>query len=261
MNKKQKKLIIGNWKMNPTSVDEAKKIFRAIKSVAESEKNIKTVVCPPFVYIGEIAKIINNNSGKMVSLGSQDVFWQAFGGPFTGEISPTMLGDADVKYVIVGHSERRELGETNEIVAKKVLAVVKEKMTAVLCVGEKVRDKDGLYFEFLRQQIKTALSKVSKKYIDNLVLAYEPIWAIGKNETEAIKGKDLHEMVIFIRKILTDIYGAEDALNIPILYGGSVTPRNTLELVGEGQAQGLLVGRQSLEPESFAEILKIVGQI
>lgn len=260
--KKIKRIVVGNWKMNPIDAEKAKEIVKGIQSAAQKVKNVSAVICPPFVYLEEAVKYISKSKAKSsISIGAQDVFWEAFEGSFTGEVSPVMLKNAGVKYIIVGHSERRELGENDEMVAKKVAAVLKEDLIAILCVGEKERDENGTYFEFLRQQIRASLAKTQKRYVGNLIIAYEPIWAIGKSEYEAMKSKDVHQMVIFIKRILTDMYGAEEAAQVPILYGGSVSPRNTLDIVGGGEVQGLLVGRQSLDPESFSEILKIVGEV
>lgn len=250
--KKNKTLVVGNWKMNPKTAEEAKKIFREIKLLAKDLKNIKVVLCPPFVYLSDLEKV---NSEEMV-LGAQDMFWEKEG-PFTGEISAGMLSGEG--YVILGHSERRALGETDDMVAKKITSAIKSGLKPILCVGEKTRDDHGEYLHFLRNQIINSLGKLSKGYLAKLIIAYEPVWAIGKDE--AMKATEIHEMTIFIRKVLVEIYGSKVKINVPVLYGGSVSYDNALDIIKEGEVQGLLVGRESLNPKKFGELLKNVNSI
>lgn len=247
--------------MNPDSSETAEEIAKETISRVSGTKNTEIVICPPFVFVPSVLKMIEKSKTRSVSVGAQDVFWEGFTGAFTGEVSPTMLAKLGLDYVIVGHSERRENGETDEVVGKKALAVAKEDMMAVVCVGEKERDENGVYFEKLKEQIRASLAKFQKRYVANLVIAYEPVWAIGKSEFEAMKGKDLEEMIIFIRKTLSDIFGAEDASIVPILYGGSVSARNVVDIGSTPGIAGLLVGRQSLEPEQFAEIARIFSLV
>lgn len=249
--KKNKILVVGNWKMNPESAEKAKEIFRGIKSVAKDLKNIKVVICPPFVYLSDLEKI---NDGS-ITIGAQDVFWEK-SGSFTGEISSGMLKKEGEGYVIVGHSERRELGETDEMVSKKIKTSSQAGLRVVLCIGEKVRDDHGEYLHFLRGQIISSLGKLQKRYLAKLVIAYEPVWAIG--QAEAMKTGDLHEMTIFIKKVLVEIYGQKDGISVSVLYGGSVNHNNALEIIKNGEVSGLLVGRESLNPKKFGELLKNV---
>ena len=254
--KKNRLLVVGNWKMNPSSAEKAKEIFRGIKSTAKDLKNIKLVICPPFVYLSDLEKISDGN----VILGAQDMFWEK-DGAFTGEISPAMLKKAGEGYVILGHSERRALGETDEMVSKKVLSAVKTGLRPILCVGEKDRDAHGNYLHFLRNQIINSLGKIPKRFLNNIIIAYEPVWAIGKSEAEAMKPTDIHEMTIFIRKVLVEIYGSKTNINTLILYGGSVSHNNAADIIKNGEVQGLLVGRESLNPKKFGELLKTVSAI
>jgi len=253
--KKNKRLIVANWKMNPETVGEAKEIFRKTKASFKNLKNIKVVICPPFVYLSDLEKLLGSNQ-KQFCLGAQDMFWEK-GGSFTGEISAGMLKKES--YVILGHSERRDLGETDEMISKKVNSALKAGLQTILCIGEKERDDHGEYLHFLRGQLTHSIGKLSKSLLDNLIIAYEPVWAIGK--AEAMKANDIYETSIFIKKILVEIFGQKTDINVPILYGGSVSDKNAREIITLGEVQGLLVGRQSLDPEKFGELLKIVDSL
>jgi triosephosphate isomerase len=254
--KKDKILVVANWKMNPESVVRAKEIFLGTKKAARALKNTKVVVCPPFVYLSDLEK---QNDGSVV-LGAQDVFWEP-NGSYTGEISPKMLKKEGEGYVIIGHSERRELGETDEMVSKKIKAALKVGLQVVLCIGEKERDAHGEYLHFLRKQIVSSLGKLQKKFLGKLIVAYEPVWAIGKNEEEAMKPADIHETILFIKKVLAETYGQKTIISIPILYGGAVGYKNAGGIIHLGGVQGLLVGHGSLKVEKFFELLKNVDRL
>lgn len=254
---KKKQLIIGNWKMNPWKADDARKIFDGVKKEAGKLAHVQTVMCPPFVFLSDLSKRV---SGHRVVLGAQDMFYE-MEGAYTGEVSPLMLSSVGAKYTISGHSERRALGEMNEAVNKKILAALKMGLTVVLCVGEKERDAGSGYFQFIKNQIETALLKVPKRSLINLVIAYEPVWAIGTKATGVATPADLVEMTIFIRKTLSDMFDRTSAQAIPILYGGSVDEKNAESFLKEGEADGLLVGRASLDPKKFITILKIAEKI
>jgi triosephosphate isomerase len=249
--KKNKILVVANWKMNPDSADKAREIFRGTKVAVKNLANVQVIVCPPVVYLSDLEK---NNTSSVI-LGTQDIFWEK-AGAFTGEISSDMLKKGS--YVILGHSERRALGETDEMVAKKIASAVKAGLHPILCVGEKVRDDHGEYLHFLRSQIVNSLGKLTKKYLSKVIIAYEPVWAIGQSEDKAMKPTDIHETSLFIRKVLADLYGPAVAVSTPILYGGSVTANNAKEMITLGEVQGLLVGRESLNPKKFGELLKNV---
>jgi triosephosphate isomerase (TIM) len=251
--KKNTRLIVGNWKMNPENIEKAKEIFRAIQKTAKDLENTKVVICPPFVYLSDLEKL--NSEG--IVLGAQDMFWEK-SGAFTGEISAQMLSGEG--YVILGHSERRELGETDEMVAKKIISAIKAGLHPILCVGEKTRDDHGEYLHFLRNQVINSLGNLPKRYLAKLVIAYEPIWAIGKTEVEAMKPTDVHETSLFIKKVIAEIYKEKTIVSVPILYGGSVSHDNAKDLIVLGEVQGLLVGRESLNPKKFSELLKNVDQ-
>ncbi len=250
-----KKLIIGNWKMYPASVKDAREKFVAIKKVASTLRNVQTVICPPFVYVSELQKLV---TGHRVVVGAQNA-WIENEGAYTGEVSPAMLMSLKVSYVILGHSERRVLGETDELVNQKVLSALKAGLTVVLCVGECERDADGEYLKHIASQIKVALKGIQKKDLVKIVIAYEPIWAIGKHALRAASPDDALEVSILIRRVLADLYG-KDASAVHILYGGSVDAKNAWEFLLKSHIDGLLVGRASLDAKVFIEILKSADQ-
>ncbi len=251
--KRQKKLIVGNWKMNPQRVEDAKKIVGEVKKGIRNVKKTQVVLCPPFVYLSSVSSSFK----APLFLGAQDAFYETLGS-FTGEVSYTMLQQFKTEFVIVGHSERRKMGEKDEDVNKKVRAVVSCGMTAITCVGESDRDHGGEYLHFIRKQITDALNGVPKKSLSQVVVAYEPIWAIGAKES--MTPRDLHETSIFIKKVLVDLFGTL-AGDVRIIYGGAVDRTNADRLVKEGNVSGLLIGRESLKPKEFAEIIKLVEAI
>lgn len=248
----KKKIVIGNWKMAPATLSEAKATFSAIKRTASGSRFVQAAVCPPFVYISDLKKM----AGGRCALGAQDSFWDSKEEAQTGEISPAMLKRAGARYVIVGHSERRALGETNEIVGKKVAACLKEGMTAVLCVGESERDEYGEYTKFIKEELIAALAGAQKKDLKKIIIAYEPIWAIGKYARRAASPEDALEISILIKKTLAGMFGEDVAMDVPILYGGSVDSNNAGSFLSVGGADGLLVGRASLDAKKFSEIIK-----
>lgn len=253
---KSKRLIIGNWKMYPVSVKDSKTKFVDIKKVASALRNVQTVICPPFVYVSDLQKLA---TGHRCTIGAQNA-WIENEGAYTGEVSPLMLSSLKLTHVIVGHSERRAIGESDELVNKKVLAGIKAGITVVLCVGEKVRDQDGDYMKFISGQIRLALHGVQKKDLAKVVIAYEPVWAIGKHALRPASTDDALEVSILIKKTLSDLYGKEGMV-VPILYGGSVDAKNAWEFLTKSQVDGLLVGRASLDPKTFGEILMSAEKI
>lgn len=255
--KKDKKLVIANWKMNPETTVEAKKLFLQIGKEASGLRNVETVVCAPFVFLSELKRVYK---GGTLSLGAQDLFWENKGS-YTGEISPTQLKNTGVRFVILGHSERRALWETNSDVNKKIKMALKQGFRVIFCVGEKERDRQGEHLQFLKEQLIEGLQKVSSKDMKNIIIAYEPIWAIGKTEEDAITPQSLHEMILFIRKILVTIYNKNIALDAKVIYGGSVERGNAHNILTEGTAEGFLVGHASLNTSEFGDILKIANSV
>jgi len=250
--KNSKKLIVGNWKMNPSALHEAKSLFSKMRQLSTKFKNTKTIICPPAVFLFSLGAK-NTNS---FSLGAQDVFYES-AGAFTGQISPISLRDAKAEYVILGHSERRATGDTSEIVSKKIGACIKHLLTPIVCVGESVRDEDGNYMSFLRTQITETFSSIPKSAISKIIVAYEPLWSIGKGAVREATVEEANETIIFIRKVLSDIFNTPLVSNIPILYGGSANAKNAKGFLSVGNVNGLLFGRASLDPKEFGEILGI----
>lgn len=248
--KRAKKLVVGNWKMFPEKLNDAKKIVVDVKRAMSKVKRTNVVLCPPYIYIPQFSGIKKG----LLALGSQNTNDQNFGS-LTGEVSVSQIEQFNVDYVIVGHSERRKMGETDELVNKKVRSIINYGMTAIVCVGETIRDHNGEYLDLIKQQIFYALKGVEKKYAFNIVIAYEPIWAIGARD--AMEPRDVHEMSIYIRKVLTDIF-SDYALNVLVLYGGAVDHINAESLIKDGNVAGFLIGRQSLVSKDFIEIIKTV---
>ena len=201
--------------MNPLTAKEAEKLFSAVAKGVSSIKRTDIVVCPPIVYIDKLKKL-----SKKISLGAQDAFWGDVGA-FTGQVSAHMLYEAGVKYVILGHSERRELGETSILINKKIKESLAAGLTPILCIGESERDESHSYFNIVKKQIEERLAGVSKNSISKVIVMYEPVWAISStaNRRDATSA-DCREMSIFIRKVLYDKFGP-DSVKMRIIYGGS----------------------------------------
>src|ERR1035437_621666 len=199
------KLIVANWKMNPASADKAKEIITEINKKSKSFGDVRLVICPPFIFLNEVADVIS--SSKKIILGAQDVF-VGQGVYHTGEVGVELLKKAGVKYILIGHSERRAILDNDEIVKEKMLGSLKVGLKVILCVGENERNEYGDHYHQVKKQIEDALIKFPKKYIKDIVIAYEPVWAIGRPENEAIKPDQLHEITIFIKRLLSDILGA-----------------------------------------------------
>lgn len=251
-----KKLIVANWKMNPESLKEAKKIFNTLKKKNLQISKTIPVICPPYLYESDLSFGYKGNKFKF---GFQNIHFKD-DGKSTGEISTEMAKSSKVEYVIVGHSERREDGENNKTVSLKLKQIIDSGLTPILCVGEIERDDQGAYLQFIEEQLYESLMTISKNKISRLVVAYEPVWAIGKGK-KSIDSHELHRMVIFIKKNLVSMYGKKLGLSIPILYGGSVDADNVSDLVKEGMVDGLLVGRASINPHIFGDIIKKIENL
>ncbi len=260
MSKSKKRYIIGNWKMNPKTSIEAEDIYIEIQSLYTAKAGLSVVVCPPVIFLGDLEAV---HTKRDIAIGSQDVFWEKIGKKtttYTGETALEQLKDSKVDYVIVGHSERRALGEGLETIAKKTGAVTAFGINAVLCIGETLRDASGDYFSVVREQLVSALKDIPPAHMKRVLIAYEPVWAIG-SEGEAIRTHDMHEMSIYIRKTLIDIFDTKVASKTPILYGGSVTRENAEVLMREGEVDGLLIGRASLDPVHFMDIVSTIKNL
>ncbi len=240
--------------MAPQSVDEAKKIFAVLKRAKFSAKAAQVVICPPSVYFGDIVK---NYKGRTFLFGAQNVYMND-NEASTGEVSVGMVRDLGASFVIVGHAERRSMGETNEIVANKLAHVISAGLTPILCIGEIERDAQGQYLRFVEQQLIESISLVDKKDLHKIVIAYEPLWAMGIGHT-AVENREIHQMSIFIKKILVSQLGRKAGMEIPIIYGGSVDADNCMGILKEGEVDGLLIGRASLNPYTFVDVLKKIA--
>ena len=250
MNLKQSILVAGNWKMNPLDLKKAKQLFLAVKNnLGRPPLKIDIIIAPPVLFITELAKLA---TGKKIKLAAQTVF-PATLGAYTGEISMPMLQGAGVNDVIVGHSERRALGESDDDVKDRLQTAVGLGANVIVCVGEQKRDKNGNYLALIEKQIRSALAGIVASKLGPITIAYEPIWAIGTGRTAT--PADAHEMKIFIKKILSDRYGRGAADKVRVLYGGSVKPNNAEELLSLGQVDGFLVGGASLKAEDFLSII------
>ena len=243
--------------MNPSTLQEARKLFDTVKRLAARQKRITTIIAPPLAFLADLSL---SYSGTNISFAAQDVFFE-MKGAHTGEVSAPMLGSIGAEYVIIGHSERRARGERNEDIHKKMRIALAEGLKVIFCVGEQERDQNASYLAFITEELISALSGVSKESLKRIIIVYEPIWAIGKRAEDAMSPHDMHEMSLFIRKVLATRYDRESALSARVLYGGSVEPTNALKLLSEGDIQGFLVGHASLSPQDFKEILSIAHSL
>jgi triosephosphate isomerase len=246
-------LIAGNWKMFKT-IPETLDFCRRLKGevVALQGKQTEVAVAPPFTALAAAAQALQ---GTSISIAAQDVFW-AESGAYTGEVAPRMLKDAGCRMAIVGHSERRQyFHETDESVNRKAAALMKEGLIPIVCVGETLAErKERVTFQVVERQIREGLKGVSLKDPLLLVIAYEPVWAIGTGQTAT--PQQAQEIQAFIRKLLGEVSSPSIAQGVRILYGGSVKPENTAELMAMEDVDGALVGGASLEINSFCQIIR-----
>jgi len=244
-------LIAGNWKMFKTCPEAVETAAKLVKLVAGTT-DIDVMIAPPFTALAPVSDVVR---GSCVSLGAQNLFWEAQGA-FTGEISPAMLVSAGCKYVIIGHSERRQyFNETDETVNKRIQAAVNNDLIPVMCVGESEKERESKdTFSVLDKQIKKGLEGFSSDDLERLVIAYEPVWAIGTGKTATSdQAQEAHQ---FLRSVLEKNFGNMLAKSIRILYGGSVKPNNIAELMAMSDVDGALVGGASLDPETFSKIVQ-----
>lgn len=247
--------MIANWKMNPRSLKEAKKSFNDYKKQKIDNKNVTVVFCPPIQYLTELKK---SYRGNKIFFGAQDVFYEKEG-PYTSQISASMIKELGARFVIVGHSELRALGETDEIVSKKVLTSLQSDFHTILCIGEKERDFEGKYLKELAEQIKKSLEGVNSNLTKKLIIAYEPVWAIGEGK-KPMDPQEMHFISLYIQKQLIKIFNRKVAKQIPVLYGGSVNSDNAGDFTSQIGCDGLLVGRSSLNPFEFSKIVNNVSK-
>jgi len=252
-----KSLIVANWKMNPQTLVEAKELFNSIKKGIKNKKRAEVVICSPFVFSSTL--IVQPSTLK---LGAQNCFWEK-SGAFTGEVSPTMLKKIGCQYVILGHSERRKLGETDEMVNKKIKAAIETGLKPILCIGETNKErKEGKTFKVLKKQLQKDLNNIlhSTLYTQNsIIIAYEPVWAIGTGKP--CNPKEAGDTLLIIQKIISHLFGFSFAQKVKIVYGGSVNSKIAKNYIKEANFQGLLIGGASLEAKEFIKIIQEISKI
>jgi len=244
----RKPIIAGNWKMYKT-IAEAKAFVEGLPVV---EGEVEAIICAPFTVLSELAKVLPQ---KNIALGAQNVHW-AEEGAFTGEVSPSMLKEIGVQYVIIGHSERRAyFNETDETVNQRIHAALNAGLIPIVCVGEDLGQREsGLTKEVVKKQIQAAMNDIRSEQMKKMVVAYEPIWAIGTGKTSS--AEDANEVIGAIREFIADQYDQQIANQVRIQYGGSVKPDNIAGFLSQSDIDGALVGGASLQPEAFIALVK-----
>ena len=251
---KRKAIIAGNWKMNKTASEAAVLVDELIPAVKDA--SCEVVICTPYT---DLVTAVAKTKGTNIHVGAENVHFEK-SGAFTGEISADMLVDLGVEYVIVGHSERRQyFAETDQTVNKRTLAALNAGLKVILCVGESLQQREeGVTEELVRMQTKIALRDVTAEQMANVVIAYEPVWAIGTGKTAT--AEDAQEVCGAIRETLKEMFGEELANGIRVLYGGSAKPGNIAELVAKPDVDGALVGGASLKAADFASMVVKAGE-
>jgi triosephosphate isomerase (TIM) len=248
----RKKIVAANWKMNMLQAEAAAFVETFLRELGDSS-DVEVVLIPPFTALSKVSEALGGS--EHVKLGAQNMYWEK-SGAFTGEISAAMLRDLFVRYVVLGHSERRQLlGETDEIVNRKVRAAHEASLRPIVCIGETLEQRDrGEVEQVLGMQLRGSLANLTAKELNDTVVAYEPVWAIGTGRTAtAEQAQEAHS---FIRRTLADIADESTAARVRIQYGGSVKPDNARTLMSQPDIDGALVGGASLDPRSFAQIVQ-----
>jgi len=247
----RKLIIAGNWKLNYTE-KEAVELVTALRNSLIEFNAVDVVVCPTFTALPVVHDVIQDSN---IALGAQNVYWED-SGAYTGEISAPLLKDIGVQYVIVGHSERRQyFGETDETVNKKIKAVLKHGLTPIACIGEILEERESnKTFEVIEKQCTGGFAELTAEEIQKIIIAYEPVWAIGTGKTASPdQAQEVHQ---FIRTLIVKMVGNDVAQAVRIQYGGSVKPENSVDLMSQPDIDGALVGGASLNADSFSEIVK-----
>lgn len=245
----RKPIIAGNWKMNKTSKEAAQFIIEFRDKVKDAKCEV--VICPTFTSLAQVITLVENTD---IKVGAQNMYYEE-SGAFTGEVSPTMLRELGVKYVIIGHSERRQyFKESDEVINKKVKAAFIYDLIPILCVGETLEEREsGKTFDLIKNQLTLDLESIDPEDVADMVIAYEPIWAIGTGKTAT--AKDANDVIAFIRKTVTELCGTEAGNKVRIQYGGSVKPTTIKEQMAQSDIDGALVGGASLNADDFAQIV------
>lgn len=243
-------IIVANWKAYVEEYAKAKKLFEVSKKLSR-DVECDIVLAPPAPFLGALA--LRNKS--KVAFAAQDISTTT-GGAQTGEITAQAYSSTGATYAIVGHSERRAAGETNAIIAEKLSHALAHGITPILCVGESKRDDEGQYLSEVREELTSVIESLTQKERSKIIVAYEPMWAIGKNAEAAIKPNDLSEMVLYIRKVLAELLPGKNSLHSFVLYGGSVEVGNVRDLAANSGVDGFLVGHESVDPRTFKLLVK-----
>jgi triosephosphate isomerase len=250
-------IVAANWKMNPARLREARKLFSDIKRTAAQLSDVQTVVCAPNLYLGALT---SDYSGRQILLGAEDISAHPRTGSYTGEVSGEMLADSGADVTVVGHSERRAAGETDKQVAEKTKRALDANLTPIVCFGEKDRDEAGDYLEVLERQLAVIFRTVSTRFHEEIILAYEPVWAIGGDSKQAVTPHILQQTAGVIRKTLAQNTSQKVAGRVPVLYGGSVKRDNCRRLYDGTGIDGFLIGGASLDAKHFSDILKRMNE-
>lgn len=255
MRKHPRPLVIGNWKQNPATLAKAERLWVGLQKALSGRRAYADVaIAPPIPFTTDLQELAGTQKIEFLA---QDV--SSFEeGAHTGEVSVGMLRSIKVRGSIVGHSERRAAGESDEMVNKKIEALLATKLTAIVCVGESERDAYGDYFSFVEQQLQNSLAGIAESDLKHIVIAYEPIWAIGTGDTAS--APDIQEMKLFIQKVLAGLYPRVSVEKVRVIYGGSVNANNAESLLAEAGTDGFLVGGASLDPKQFATIIKAADE-
>ncbi|WP_239750425.1 triose-phosphate isomerase [Mammaliicoccus sp. H-M34] len=249
----RKPIIAGNWKMNKT-VQEAKDFVNELPALPDTNE-VDSVICAPTLQLDALVNLTKEGVAQGLQIGAQNAYFED-NGAFTGETSPSALEDLGVKYVVLGHSERREyFGETDEDVNKKALAVFSHNMTPIICVGETLEEREaGKAESVVGGQVEAALKGFSKDQVKSTVIAYEPIWAIGTGKSST--SEDANQMCAHVRNVVAGAFSQEEADALRVQYGGSVKPENIKEYMAQSDIDGALVGGASLKVDSFVALLE-----
>lgn len=246
------KVVAGNWKMN-NDINSSVTLINEIKNnLSQKQLNVKVIICPPFTSLEKAYSLIKDTS---IKLGAQNMYFEQ-SGAFTGEISPVMLKSVGCEYVILGHSERRTIfGETNQLINKKIKSAIKNGLKPIFCIGETLNEREeGKTFEIVETQIREGLEGINEEELSNLIIAYEPVWAIGtgRNATPE-QAEEVHQ---FIRNLIAKLYSEKLSENLIIQYGGSVKPENSKDIMSQPNVDGALVGGACLNADSFIKIIE-----
>ena len=246
----RKSVISGNWKMN-NDLNESQKLVSEILNGLGNDDKCEVIVCPPFTSLGEVHSLVKDS---VIKLGAQNMYFEK-SGAFTGEVSADMLKSAGCEYVIIGHSERRTIfGESDELINAKIKAAINNGLKVIFCIGESLSEREkGITHDIVKMQVTKGLENISNEELKNIIIAYEPIWAIGTGKTAT--PEQAQEVHAFIRKLIANIFSEEIANKIIIQYGGSVKPDNASTLLSQSDIDGALVGGACLKADSFLSII------